>query len=560
MLSNSNLPTPAGHNEDDIPRASDARTSLYIAFALAAVVLSVFSGVVRGDFIELDDRAHILENPVVANGLGWDALKSAFSRPHASLWIPLTWISLMVDVTIFGMNPGALHAVNLLMHTCATILLFSALRRLTGKLWESAMVAALFGLHPINVESVAWLTERKNVLCAVFWMATLLAYARYAEHPTTRRYLGVFVMVFLALLSKPMAVTLPASLFLLDIWPLQRHATLSFRRLVVEKIPFFALGIFGSWMQMRAVDPERISISVKVCNAVESYAFYLGDLFWPTNLGIYYPYRMDTPMGAVFVTSALLITLSIAAWAERRSRPYILFGWCWFLGNLVPMSGIVQVGGQARADRFTYIAQVGIFIAVVWFTRSRLGGKLFTTSCFLALATLSIATARQVRLWEDGATLFEHTARVTNPNPRASSLAGYSRALRGEYSAALPHYYEALKHRPDDSETLNNLGAALTRLGKYDQALTAFSIAFKLRPDEPTARQNLIRTLRKADKQQEAIELLLRLSVLFPEAYDVHIDLAAILSEEGETDESARHVAIAERLKRKSSSARRPSE
>ena len=309
----------------------------------------------RCDFIAFDDNSHVYENPLVIHGLSWAGVRDAFTHCHASLWIPLTWISFMLDVSLFGMNPGAMHAVNLALHAAATVALFFLLRRATGSLWASAFVAALFGLHPVNVESVAWIAERKNVLSTLLCLLALHAYVRYAEKPRAIFYVAAWVCAALSLLAKPMVVTLPFALLLLDHWPLARWGRVPWPRLVVEKIPFALLSAGACWMAMQApqeraalVTTETLPLAARLSNALISYVTYLGTMLWPS--GSPFSTRIPSTCSPLLAAAAAAVLLAISALAVVwwKKRPYLLTGWCWFLGVLVPVLGLVQVGSQAR--------------------------------------------------------------------------------------------------------------------------------------------------------------------------------------------------------------------
>lgn len=527
----------------------------YVVIGLLVAIVCAFAGVVRGDFIDLDDRQHVIVNPLVRDGLSWDAAKAAFTHPHASLWVPLTWISLAADVSLFGMNPGAMHAVNLALHAIAAVLLFLALRRMTGRLWESAAVAALFGLHPINVESVAWITERKNVLCAVFWMLTMWMYAGHAARPRLGGYLAVAASLALAILSKPMAVTLPFALLLLDFWPLRRYARLPWRRLVLEKVPLLVLTAFAVWMQMRALDArgqtvslETLPAAVRVSNALTSCAIYLGDLVWPARLGIFYPHPLKVQILGAMLAAVAIGAALFTAWRQRGPRPWLLVGLCWFLGTLVPMIGLVQAGSQARADRFTYIAQIGVFVIVAWTLAAVRRKRWLEVGASVALGALAFATARQVGFWSDSRTLFEHTLRVTPPNARVEALAGNACAANGDYAGAIPHYQKALRILPDIAETWNELGAALTRIHHDADAATAFSAALSYDPSLTTAGYNLGSTLARLGRNDEAIAQFERVLTVMPDFGRAHYHLGRLLAETGRRDEAREHLAAAARL------------
>lgn len=534
---------------------TEAKLVRYIVLGLLVAIICAYAGVVRCDFVDLDDRSHVLENSLVRGGLSVAGVKDAFVTPHASLWIPLTWISFMADVSVFGLNPGAMHAVNLALHALASVLLFFALRRMTGRLWESAVVAALFGLHPINVESVAWVTERKNVLCAVFWMLTLLAYTRYSERPRVSRYLAVLAAFALALLSKPLAVTLPFALLLLDFWPLQRHLRTSWLRLGLEKLPLLALAIFGACMQMHAVSLrgqtvplELVPLAVRFSNAVTSYAIYLGDLAWPARLGVFYPHPMKVEVLAATLAVILLGGLGLLAWRQRVARPYLLVGWCWFLGTLFPMIGFVQAGSQARADRFTYIAQIGVFVAVVWLLRSLPRVRLSAYAAGAAVVACAVLTAQQVAHWNDSITLFDHTLRVTGPNARVEGLAANAYARSGDYPASIPYYQRALQLNADVAETWNDFGAALTRLGRDPEAARAFSQSLLRGPESTTARYNLASTLARLGHREEAIGHFRAVATAMPDFGRAHYHLGRLLADVGQRVEALEHLQTAARL------------
>jgi Flp pilus assembly protein TadD len=548
-------PATAQPPHDSARPFGEAKVVRFIIAGLLVAIVCAFAAVVRCDFIDLDDRSHVLENPLVLGGLSWSGVVAAFATPHASLWVPLTWLSFMADVSLFGLNPGAVHAVNLALHATAAVLLFFALRSMTGRLWESAAVAALFGLHPINVESVAWVTERKNVLCAVFWMLTLLAYARYAERPKPARFLAVLATFALALLAKPLAVTLPCALLLLDFWPLRRHLRTRWLRLALEKIPLVVLAAFAAWMQMRAVQMrgqtvplELVPLAVRVSNALTSYAIYLGDLAWPARLGVFYPHPLKVQILAATLAALGLGAISFAAWRERERRPYLLVGWCWFLGTLVPMIGLVQAGSQARADRFTYVAQIGIFVALAWLLAPLWKRRAFALSASAILVALAVVTARQVDCWTDSTALFSHTLRVTGPNARVEGLAANAFARSGDYAAAIPHYQRALHILPDMAETWNDFGAALTHLGRDGDAVKAFAEAVAREPGQTTARYNLASTLARLGRPAEAIAQLELVVGAMPDFGRAQFHLGRLLVEAGRRDEAREHLRAAVQL------------
>jgi len=543
-------------NDTSAPRLSERRLVFYVALGLITAVVSAYAMIVRADFIVYDDNSHVFENPLVKGGLSWQGAGDAFTKSHASLWIPLTWLSLMADVSVFDLNPGAMHAVNLSWHAASTVLLFFTLHRMTGSLWASAFVAALFGLHPINVESVAWIAERKNVLNTFFWIAAMAAYTRYAEKRRLGWYLATFLLSICALLAKPMAVTLPCTLLLLDFWPLQRHYATSWRRLAMEKIPLFLLTIGTCWMTIQArrehavVTTEALTILSRLSNALVSYAAYLSMIFWPAKLGVFYPHPIAPQPLLALLAAVLLFILTGLAWWQRKKRPYLLFGWLWFLGVLVPVLGFVQVGSQARADRFTYVPALGIFVAVVWMVRE-LGAQSPRALRLLAgpvLAACALLTARQVTYWMDGTTLFEHTIAVTKNNACAHSNAGLHRARDGDLEAAIRHFQQSLRIQPDQAPIWQDFGAALLRIGRPSEAAEAFRMSLRYEPENFNATYQLAVSLQSSGAADEAIAQFGQILRDVPSSAGAHYHLALALESKGRHDEARAHLREAARL------------
>ena len=534
----------------------ERRMATYIALGLIVAVVCAYAMIVRADFIVYDDNSHVFENPGVTGGLTWHGIADAFTKPRASLWVPLTWISFMLDVSLFGLNPGAMHAVNLAWHAASTVLLFYTLRSMTGRLWPSAFVAALFGLHPLNVESVAWITERKNVLCAFFWIATISAYARYAVKPRATTFILAGICAALGLLSKPMAVTLPCTLVLLDFWPLRRVGVVPAWRLAVEKAPFFGLTVLASWLALRAqrssavVSFETVTFAGRVSNALISYATYLGKLLWPMDLGVFYPHPVDPQPMLATAAAALLVAITFAAWRMWKTSPYVLIGWFWFLGTLVPMIGLVQVGSQARADRFTYIAQLGIFFAFAWLLadRSPKPSRALAAAAGAVLLACGIVTAHQVTYWLDGVTLFEHTIAVTKDNACAQANAGLHRARAGDPLSAIQHYQASLRIQPDQSMIWREFGAALVKIGHPGEAVAMFRKGLEYDPADLTARYQLGLALRQTGAVDEAIETFDQIIRDVPRSAGAHYQLSLALKSKGRNEEARQHLLEAARL------------
>ncbi len=537
---------------------SENRLAAYLAFALAAAVLCAYALVVRCDFIAFDDNSHVYENPLVLHGLSWPGVRDAFTHFHASLWIPLTWISFMADISVFGLNPGAMHAMNLALHTASTLVLFATLRRATGSLWASAFVAALFGLHPINVESVAWIAERKNVLSTFLCLLALHAYVRYAEKSRATFYLAACACAALSLLAKPMAVTLPFALLLLDHWPLRRWGRVAWTRLIAEKIPFLLLAAGACWMALHApqergalVTTATLPLAARLSNALVSYVAYLATMLWPSGLAVYYPHSIDPQPVLAATAAALLIAVSTLAVVWWKKRPYLLAGWCWYLGVLVPALGLVQVGSQARADRFTYLPQLGIFCALTWLVNDLWPAsqrRALAVCAGLALAACALLTAQNLPSWMDTVTLFEHAAAVTKNNACAHANAGLARVQLGDYAAAIPHFQTSLRITPDQPAVWNQFGAALTHLGKQADANEAFRTALRLDFTDFTARYNLANGLVKTGDPVGAIAQFEQILASMPDFARAHYHLALVLQTQGRTDDARTHLLEAARL------------
>ena len=447
---------------------------LIAAVLVVAVILSYF-GIKDCGFLRLDDPQMVKHHPAFQSGLSWKGIVTAFSQPFASLWVPLTTVSFLVDSALWNMDPRALHIENLALHAASVAMLFFALAYMTGHVWRSAMVAALFGLHPINVESVAWIAERKSTLCTFFVMLTILAWSRYARRSSGWMWTAAFLSFALALLAKPMAVPLPCALFLLDFWPLDRWRTMPLRRLILEKLPFLALAFADSRMAMAAagmagkvVSFEQLALGDRICNALTSYAAYLGQLLFPHGFAVLYPHPGDVPLMPSLAAAALLLAITVIAWRLRHSQRWIIIGWFFFLGMVVPSVGMVQVGTQSRADRFVYLAQIGIFIAIVWSVDSRWPARMKRLRGIVATAVLvafASITASQVRVWTSSVTLFEHAISVTGPYPLMLNNAGFAHLEQRNLEAAASYWRRTLQMRPDDPTALNALSKVREQRG-----------------------------------------------------------------------------------------------
>lgn len=470
------------------------RQPLLIALALAGLVAAVYSGVLQCDFVNLDDPNHLLQNPVVEQR---DVI-GAFTQTPAGLWVPLTWLSFIVEASLAGFQPWLFHLTNLLLHAANAVLVWRWLEGATGKRWPAVVVATLFAVHPLNVESVAWVTERKNVLSTFFWLLALIAHTRFARSRSWRDYAATLIAYAAALMSKPMAVTLPFTLLLLDAWPLGRFTRQNWWRLLVEKIPFVllaagatAITILGHRQEAGLVSASSLTFLERFFNAGASYALYLRQLVWPVGLAVKVRHPQEITAFAGMVGWGVVFAVSAIISLLRKREPAAGWGWLWYLGTLLPVIGLVQAGSEASADRFTYVPMLGIFVAVVW-TLWPLAHLTAVRACAAAVViVLSGLTARQIGFWEDGLALFEHASEVNPHSFRARANAGYMNAKAGDYKRAIMHYRAALEVFPGEAETWNNLGAAFTRLGDDERALRAFRQALELNPDLEAARLNI---------------------------------------------------------------------
>jgi len=537
--------TGAGPTEE-VAGTSTRRFSAVAGSWVAGVVLMGAIAVVYWHagalgFVNLDDPQYVYQNDEVSHGLTLEGIGWAFTTFHASNWHPLTWISHMIDVQLFGLDPGPQHLVSVALHAVATLLLFLFLQAATGKPWRAAAVALLFAVHPLHVESVAWISERKDVLSAVFWMASCLAYVGYARHPGPRPYALVLLFFAAALLSKPMAVTLPFVLLLLDYWPLGRLALSAgaLRRagnLLLEKAPLFALaaasGTFTYLAQSRggSVSPPSapggpLGLAPRIGNAFLSYVVYLAKTAWPVDLAALYPHLGLSAAGfpgwkGVGATLAIG-AVTVAAVAQFRRRPYLPVGWFWYLGTLVPVVGLVQVGLQGMADRYTYVPLVGIFIALTWLAAdisSVAAWRRVAVSACAIVAALALASAarRQVAYWRDSLTLFQHAVSVTEQNWLAWRNLGGAYQEIHLHGEAVACFEESLKFMPYAGETWAALAMSYGIVGRHEDAIRAFREAVGLRPDDAVAWYNFAIECAGQGRWGEVSSIEQRLRVLDP--------------------------------------------
>jgi protein O-mannosyl-transferase len=541
---------------------------------LALVTLAVFWPVAGHDFVDYDDGPFIFDNPHVTSGLKLQNLAWAFTTGHTGNWHPLTWMTHMLDCQCFGLKAGAHHLVNVALHAANTLLLFFGLWRLTGAHGRSAMAAALFALHPLRVESVAWAAERKDVLCACFGLLTLLLYARWAKQANSLQsragvqnlkskiLYGLALLCFaLGLMSKPMLVTLPFVLLLIDFWPLQRLQPVAWGSVTVrlfEKGPFLLLSLIASGVAYRVqvhsgAVATSLSLYDRAANALVSCVRYLGKFFWPVNLSFFYPHPGHWPAGTVAGAAVLLLALSAAVLARARQRPYLPVGWLWYLGMLLPVIGLVQVGLLAMADRYTYLPMIGLAILLVWgagdlVERWHWRPSWVAAAAMAPLAACAVLSVQQLQYWRNSRTLFEHATRVTSGNYLAYNNLGNYWYQQGRFDEAATAYRKSLETNPERDEVLNNLGLALARQGTIQEAMACFEAALRIQPDHEGVLRNLAEALRQSGTTDEATRQFIE-AVKQSDAAAAHCNLGLALTRAGRFEEADVHLRLALRLK-----------
>jgi len=547
------------------------------AFLLLST-LAVYAQVRNHELVNYDDLAYVGENEQVLNGLTREGFVWAFTTGYENNWHPLTWLSHMLDCELFGLSATAHHQINLLFHLANTLLLFVVFKRMTGSLWRSGFVAAAFALHPLHTESVAWVAERKDVLSTFFWMLTMIAYVYYARRPRVARYVLVLLFFALGLMAKPMLVTLPFVLLLSDYWPLKRFGTCrgearnkqaedvqravyqrsTFSGLLWEKLPLFALTVFScvvtyiAQQSGGAVNPIRPGL--RIANAVVSYCDYIGKMLWPRGLAVLYPHPHQVQIGLLAGCAILLVGVTIAAILQRRHRPWLTVGWLWYLGTLVPVIGLVQVGAQARADRYTYVPLVGLFVVVAWGLGELVGGRRYR-KIMVGIATgaafcgLTVCTWLQVGYWRDSITLLEHAVQVTPNNTIAHTNLGVAWKARGEINKAIKHYRKALELGGGGFRAYNNLAAALRKQGKIDEAIEQYQKALQLKPDSWQVHYNLALALTDKGRLDSAIEHCRKALKLSGGFAQCHYLLGQALRKKGKIDEAIKHYEALLRVK-----------
>jgi Flp pilus assembly protein TadD len=559
---------------------------ILLCLLLFGLVVWTFLPALRGDFIDFDDSVYVIDNPHIDLSLANVAW--ALNHTVATNWHPLTQWSLMLDHQLYGLKPWGYHLTNVLLHAASTVLVFLVLRRMmglrsdksigatapqAGATWRSLVVAALFGLHPLRVESVAWISERKDVLSMLFWMLTLWAYTRWVQQSAVRspqsavgnqaagfRFLtsGFYWLALaffaLGLMSKPMMVTLPCVLLLLDYWPLERWQRKNLRGLLVEKIPFFLLSASvsavtyvtqknGGMMDLMANASVPLASGARLENALVSYGRYLGKLLWPVNLCAFYPHPSHWPAKQVVLASLLLLSLSGFAWVVRRRWPYCLTGWFWFLGTLIPVIGLVQVGAQSMADRYSYIPSIGILMVLVWGTCQMTrewhhqGAILGTTGGVLVLVCIGL-TRHQIGYWKDDASVWQRAIAVTENNYDAHNRLGRALSSQKRYAEAVREFQEVVRLNPGFAEAHNSLGRSFAAMGRVNEAIACYQKALETQPDYFVALINLSNLLLRTGRVDEAIVLYQKALQIKPDYMEAQNNLGAALTSQGRLDEA----------------------
>ena len=489
-----------------------------ICVGLVGLVWFVFEQTIKFPFVNFDDPEYVYEVPEINAGLTLHGIKWAFTHWPATNWFPLKNISLMLDFQFYGFNPGAFHFTNVVLHTAAVVLLFLVLRQMTStsaastSIWRSAFVTAIFAIHPLRAESVVWIEERKDVLSGLFFMLTLAAYLHYTRKPSIWRYMTMSILFACGLLSKPMLVTTPFILLLLDYWPLNRSQRSEVRgqrsefqtwiRLVAEKVPLLALSVIVAFLTAGGIAPahsaaEQLPFLTRIANAFVSYSIYIWQMIWPANLGVFYPYPQNgLPIWRSVIAAAILLAITVVILVLRKSRPYLLVGWFWYFSMLLPVIGIIQFNLQAHADRHTYLAQTGLCLIIAWgvadlWTNWRYRTQVIGAAAIVAIAALAMAGRVQASYWRDSETLWTHTIAVTKANYFAHASLADLLMRRGRVAEAISQSEEALRIRSGDADAQNNLGLALLQTGDVKRATAHLQKALEIDPGHMNGEVNL---------------------------------------------------------------------
>jgi len=524
---------------------------LILSLSLILIILIIFYPVSGFEFLNYDDDIYVTDNIRVRGGLQWENVQWAFITIEAGFWHPLTWLSLMLDHEIFRLNAGGYHWTNVLFHIANTLLLFYVLRRMTGTLWRSGCVAALFAIHPLHVESVAWIAARKDVLSTLFWMLAMWAYVAYAERPRAWRYFGVLLFYCIGLMSKPMVVTLPVVLLLMDYWPLRRFDVVSTKRLIVEKVPLILLTLPVIWITFAAEKKigalgslNAFPWDLRLSNALVSYVLYLWKTIYPISLSVYYPHVGQWSLWATLSALGLLVGITVLAICWRKRHPYLIVGWLWYLTTLLPVIGIVQIGSHAMADRYTYVPLVGIFLMLVWVgvavtNKFQISAKSYAFAILLIMAPLAALSINQLSYWQNGVTLTRHVLDVIGDNIGTYNNLGNALARKGFLDDAIVNYKAALRIDPNYTDGMVNLGNVLLRKRQMVAAIEKYERALELAPGFTKARFNLAIAYAASGDDGKAIRHYLEIIHTQPNLAEAYNNLAIIYVRKGHLKEAA---------------------
>lgn len=554
-------------NRTDGKKLFGITPEMWICAVIISVTIGVYWQVHDHGFIHYDDDIYITDNEYVQKGFSLDTILWAFTDTRSGNIHPLTWYSHMLDYQLFGGDAGKHHLVSVLFHVINSILVFLVFRRMTGRLWASAFVSAMFALHPLHVESVAWASERKDVLSTLFFLLTIRFYVQYTKNTRKKYFIAALFLFFLGLLAKPMLVTLPFVLLLLDYWPLRRipgyffkedsanetHSLPALRSLVIEKIPFFALSVFWSLVtfavqqQQGAVKSlDAFPFHVRVANAIVAYISYIGKTLVPTRLAVLYPHPGMPKFSVVVFSSVALLMVFWVGFKWRKERPWFMTGWLWYAGTLVPVIGIIQVGHHSLADRYTYIPLIGISIILAWGSAElakkwNLSPKVLGIAGFSLILFFSAFTYRQLGYWTDSITLFTRTIEITDKNYRIHYNLGNALSEKGQNEEATAHYLQAIRINPEYAPAYINLANALGNQGKYEAAIPFYHEAISIDPDSAEAFRNLGLVMSFQGKMEEAIQYLQKAILKNPDWAEAHNDLGYLLLKAGREKEGLAH-------------------
>jgi tetratricopeptide (TPR) repeat protein len=533
-----------------IEKTTATHKSVWICVFLILATSGVYWQVGGCDFINFDDPEYVVENSYVNTGLSGDNVIWAFTAFHSSNWHPLTWISHMVDSQVYGLNAGGHHVTNLVLHIINAILLFLLLKAMTGSIWPSAFVACLFALHPVHIESVAWVSERKDVLSTLFWFLTMGAYLRYGQKKTTGMYVATLILFGLGLMAKPMLVTVPFILLLMDYWPLNRFDRQRYGAVLVEKIPFFLLTtgscivtFFAQLNGDSVLGFGNVAMQHRLGNTVLSYAKYIGKMFWPTDLAIFYPFEVEQVNWQIMLAGILLIGMTVFVFRFGKRYKYLVFGWFWYLGTLVPVIGLMQVGAQGLANRYTYVPYTGLFIIIAWgagdlFVRWRFRRAVLSSVSVVIILVLSVVTYTNVFNWRDTKTLFEHAIEVTEKNLAAHHILGDWLLRRGQVDESIVHNLKVAQINSRYFYAYENLGAAYDLKGQTKRAMDYYLKAIEVKPNTFYANINLASRYSEMGDFPRALRHLKTAMSAKPNNADLIGMLAGIYAKSGRFEEA----------------------